>query len=37
MKMWWSRCIAERSECGVVFVLALLVLGQARPVRAQHD
>lgn len=36
MKMWWSRSIVERSGRGVVFVLALLVLGQARPVRAEH-
>src|SRR3954469_18353545 len=37
MKTWWPRCIAERDACGVVFVLALLVLGQTRPVRAAHD
>lgn len=36
MKRWWSRCIAGRSGGGVLFVLALLVLGQARPVRAEH-
>jgi hypothetical protein len=37
MKIRWPRCMAERSACGVVFVLALLVLGQTRPVRADHD
>src|SRR4051812_33843413 len=37
MKTWWSRCTAERRTWGVVFVLALLVLGQTRLVRADHD
>ena len=37
MKVSWSRYIAARGRCGVVFVLVLLVLGQARPIRAQHD
>src|SRR5258707_2849877 len=37
MKTSLSRCIAERRAWVVVFVLALLVLGQTRLVRAEHD
>ncbi len=36
MNSGWSRWIVLRSAWGIVFVLALLFLGQGQPVRAQH-
>jgi selenium-binding protein 1 len=37
MKVWWSRSLAERSGCGVVFVLALLIFGPTRLAPAGQD